>query len=149
MVSLIIFPSSPLLSTSFAPFLFCSTCTAVWNLPWLFGSWWFYCSNKTISSTSQSYEKRHVPIHWNEKDIGHLFFFNKDFIYLTERERECTNRGSSRQREKQAPHWAWSPMWGLIPGLGDQDLSRRRMLHRQRCPGTRTSDFEKKLPQVS
>ena len=35
-----------------------------------------------------------------------LVLFFKDFIYLfdRERERESTNRGSSRQREKQAPH---------------------------------------------
>jgi len=45
------------------------------------------------------------------------------FIYLSARERELTNSGSSRQREKQASCQARSLMRGSIPGLGDHDLS--------------------------
>lgn len=39
-----------------------------------------------------------------------LLFFFKDFIYLSETERE-----HSRQRETQAPHQARNQMWGLHP----------------------------------
>ena len=44
-------------------------------------------------------------------------------------ERESTSRGSSRQREKQAPHRARSHMRDLIPGPWDHDLSWRQMLN--------------------
>ena len=53
------------------------------------------------------------------------------FIYLRERKRDSSSRKSSRQREKQAPHWAESPMRGSIPGPWDHDLSRRQMLNWQ------------------
>ena len=40
----------------------------------------------------------------------------KDCIYLRE-----------NKKEKQAPHWAGSPMRGLIPGPRNHDLSQRQM----------------------
>ena len=46
----------------------------------------------------------------------------KDFIYLLmEKQRQ-----RHRQREKQVPHR--NPMWDLIPGLWDHDLSQRQVL---------------------
>ena len=37
--------------------------------------------------------------------------------------------GRQRQREKQAPCGAESPIWDSIPGPQDHDLSRRQMLN--------------------
>jgi len=50
-----------------------------------------------------------------------IYFFKILFIYLTERERESTSRGSVRQgeREKQAPCRAGTLTWGQSqdPGI--------------------------------
>ena len=43
-----------------------------------------------------------------------------------------------REREKQASHWARSPVWGLISGSWDHDLSQRQMLNRLSHPGALT-----------
>ena len=56
-------------------------------------------------------------------------FFKKDFIYLIESEQERKQKQGQREREKQAPHWAESLMWGLIPGPWDHDLSLRQLLN--------------------
>ena len=45
------------------------------------------------------------------------FFFNIYIrFYLFAREREHPHELGEGQREKQTPHGAGSPMWGLIPG---------------------------------
>ena len=50
-------------------------------------------------------------------------FFKILFIYL----RASTSGGEGQKaRENQTSCWAGSPMWGLIPGPQDHDLSRRR-----------------------
>ena len=41
--------------------------------------------------------------------------------YLFGRQGERAQK--EREKEKQTPHLAESPMWGLIPGPGDHDLS--------------------------
>ena len=41
-------------------------------------------------------------------------------------------------RGEQTPLWAGSPMWGLIPGPWDPDLSWRQMLNQLSHPGTLT-----------
>ena len=46
-----------------------------------------------------------------------LLFFFKDFIYLTERVHKY--KGGAAEREGEAR----SPMWGLVPGPRDHDLS--------------------------
>ena len=57
------------------------------------------------------------------------FFFKMLFIYLTEREGEHSRQRERKwEREKQAPWWAGSWMWGSIPGPWDQDLSWDRCL---------------------
>ena len=57
---------------------------------------------------------------------GHSFlFFLKDFIYSCETHRE---RQRHRQKERSRLPLG-SPMWDLIPGLWDHDLSRRQMLN--------------------
>ena len=48
--------------------------------------------------------------------------FSRNFILKILFERESTGRGSSRQREKQAPRWAGILMRGWIPGPWDHDL---------------------------
>ena len=58
-----------------------------------------------------------------------MLFFKKDFIYFfylkeNERVREPKQRKWQREREKQAPPWAGSPMQGLILGPWDYDLSQ-------------------------
>ena len=40
------------------------------------------------------------------------------------------------EREKQSPCWAGSPMWGLIPGPWDHDLSQRQLLNQLSHPDT-------------
>lgn len=58
-------------------------------------------------------------------------YLKKYFIYLFERGRESTSRGSRRQREreKQVPHWAGSPMQGSNLRPWDHDLSQRHTLN--------------------
>ena len=48
-----------------------------------------------------------------------LRIFLKDFIYLFARENMHVT--GERQRKKQTPGWAGSPMWDLIPGPWDHD----------------------------
>jgi len=64
------------------------------------------------------------------------FFLSFFFFYWFDREKKSTSRGSSQQREKQAPRWARSLMWGWIPGPWDHDSSRRQMPNRLSHPGT-------------
>ena len=59
----------------------------------------------------------------------------EDFIYLRERERQHKQGEGQRQREKQTPHRAGNPMWDLIPGSQDHNLSQRQMLNRLSHPG--------------
>jgi len=49
----------------------------------------------------------------------------------------CTSRGCGRQREreKQTPRGAGSPLWDLIPGPRDHYLSQRQTLNRLSHPG--------------
>ena len=65
-----------------------------------------------------------------------FFFFKILFIHLTECMWESTRRLSSREREKQTPCQAGSPMWGLIWGPQDHDLSQRQMSNQPSHPGT-------------
>jgi len=63
-----------------------------------------------------------------------FLFFWILFIYLRERDRD---RESTRgeERERQAPRRAGgSPMWDLIPGPRDHDLSRRQLLNQLSHP---------------
>jgi len=46
-----------------------------------------------------------------------------------------------REREKQIPHQAGSPVWGPIPGIQDHDPSQRQMPHQLSHPGTPGSPF--------
>ena len=62
-----------------------------------------------------------------------LSFWNILFIYLKERVSMSIGEGQ-RQREK-IPHWAGSPMWDLIPGPQDHDLTWRQMLNQLSQPG--------------
>ena len=55
-------------------------------------------------------------------------FKKKDFIYLFERE-SMSSEESKREREKQTPHGAGSPMRDSIPVLQDHALSQRQMLN--------------------
>ena len=65
-----------------------------------------------------------------------ISLFKKDlFIYLFIWERA---QQKEREREKQTPRWAGSPMQGLIPGPWDHDLSQRQMLNRLSHPGAST-----------
>ena len=66
------------------------------------------------------------------RKIARFFSFLKYFIYLAERKRESTSRGSGmqREREKQAFYSTGNPMQGMIPGPQDHDLSLRQMLKR-------------------
>ena len=62
--------------------------------------------------------------------LNFIYLFLKDFIYLSERERErerVHKQGRCWQREKLAPSWARS--WMLDSGLDPHDLSRRQMLN--------------------
>ena len=66
-----------------------------------------------------------------------LSFF-KDFISLFYRERKLRTSGRSgrqREKEKQTPCWAGSPMQDLIPAPWDPDLSQRQMLNQLSHPG--------------
>ena len=57
-----------------------------------------------------------------------------------------------REREKQVPGWAGSPMWGSTPGPWDQELSPRQKLNQLSHPGAKlfhlcqTSNLPTKLP---
>ena len=59
------------------------------------------------------------------------FFFLKIFKNLFDRERSQVGReaGRERERRKQAPRGAESPMRDLIPGPWDHDLSQRQWLN--------------------
>ena len=65
-------------------------------------------------------------------------FLKKEFIYLTEKEREIESTsgrsGRRREREKQAPRWAGSQMQGLNLGPWDHDLSQGQTLNGLRHP---------------
>ena len=63
------------------------------------------------------------------------FFFKILFICLTERVREHKQGEQQREREKQAPHWAKSPMRDSIPGPWNHDLSQRQTLNSLCHPG--------------
>ena len=73
----------------------------------------------------------------------HIFFFVIILIHLCYfiflrfhlLEREHKQGEWQRQREKQAPCWAGNPMWGLIPGPWDHNLSLRQMLNWLSHPG--------------
>ena len=61
-----------------------------------------------------------------------VWVFFKKILYISLTERVSPSRGSGRQREreKQAPHGAGSPMmWDSIPGPWDHDLSQKQMLN--------------------
>ena len=45
------------------------------------------------------------------------------------------SEGGGAEGEGEADHKAVSPIWGLIPGLRDHDLSQRQMLNRLSHPG--------------
>ena len=70
---------------------------------------------------------------WYSPRLGNSipYILKKDFIYLSERERERkrTWAGEGQKKRKQTHHWAGSPTQGLIPGSQDQDLSWRQTLH--------------------
>ena len=75
-----------------------------------------------------------------------FFFFKILLTYLREREhkRECTSWGEGpREREKQTPHWAGSPMLGSILGPWVHDLTWRQMLNPRSHPGVPTWSFFK------
>ena len=69
------------------------------------------------------------------------FFLKILFIYLTEREITSRQRGRQRERGKQAPCRAESPMRGLIPGPWDHDLSQRRGFNPLSHPGVLAFSF--------
>ena len=55
-----------------------------------------------------------------------LYLFLRFYLFDREHERESEHKQGEwqqRQREKQAPPEAGSPMWGSIPGPRDHDLS--------------------------
>ena len=58
-----------------------------------------------------------MVVHWR---LYASIVFSLSFLrfYLFDKERKSTSKESSRQREreKQVPRRAGSPMWGLIPG---------------------------------
>ena len=64
------------------------------------------------------------------------------FIYLTEREsmREHKHGELQREREKQTPCWAGSPMWCSIPGPWDHNLNQRQTLNQLSLPGSPGED---------
>ena len=65
----------------------------------------------TLQSTTKPY-----PFSFLKK----LFICLFAYLFIWQRKRASTSRQSSgqREREKQASHWAESPMWGLIPDPG-------------------------------
>ena len=79
-----------------------------------------------------------VPVLDSEILVLQLFFwFKKKFflIYLT----ETTSRQRGKQKRKQAPCRAESPMWGSILGPWDHDLSRMQRLNPLSHPGAPSS----------
>lgn len=74
---------------------------------------------------------------WNRPIYAQWFFFLKILFlfYLTEREITSRQRGRQRERGKQAPCWAESPMRDSIPGPRDHDLSRRQLSNQLSHPG--------------
>lgn len=60
-----------------------------------------------------------------------FFFFFLDFIYLFNREQEREHKQEEWEREKHAPHWAgsliWGSMRGSISGPCDPEPSRRQI----------------------
>jgi len=58
--------------------------------------------------------------------VGRFF---KDFVFLTETQREREHKQREWEREKQASCRAGSPMRVSIPGPRDHDLSLRQMLN--------------------
>ena len=73
--------------------------------------------------------------------IMQFIFFKVLFIFLTERERTHRQSSKQREREKQAPRWAESPIWGSILGSWDHDLSQRQTLNQLSHPGTLIMQF--------
>jgi len=63
--------------------------------------------------------ERELKLEFSEHLTEILFILFKDF-HLFVRESTCTARGSSGQREKQAPHRAKSPTRGSTPGPWDR-----------------------------
>ena len=79
-----------------------------------------------------------VLFHWKLHCFDYKSFFFKRFYLLFIWQREIpVDRGRQRQRErgKQAPCRAESPMRDLIPGLWDHDLSRRQWPNPLSHPG--------------
>ena len=64
---------------------------------------------------------------------------------MSVRERAGARGWRERQREKQTPHWAGSPMRGSIPGPRDHDLSPRQTLVWLTC--CQSSDWATQVPQ--
>ena len=56
------------------------------------------------------------------------------YLFTWERLRAQAGGAAEREREKQAPCWAGSPMRGSIPGPWDHDLNWRKTLNWQNHP---------------
>ena len=74
-------------------------------------------------------------------ETGFNLFFKILFIWESEREQELRGGEGQREREKQTPHWARSPMQDWNPGPWDHDLSRRQTLNHLSHPGALTLDW--------
>ena len=61
---------------------------------------------------------------------------------MTERTREHKEGEVQREREKQTPRWAGSPMWDLIPRPWVHDLSWRQTLNQLSHPGAPEEGLE-------
>ena len=65
-----------------------------------------------------------------------LFVFCLNHLCIWQKVREHKQGEQQREKEKQALHWAGSPIWGSIPGLWDLlDLSWRQTLKGMSHPG--------------
>ena len=81
-----------------------------------------------------------VPTSWFWNIYSQGLFLKYLFIYclrfyLFETVRELEQGEGQREREKQTPHWAGSPMCGLIPGPQDHDLTWRQQVNQLSHPG--------------
>lgn len=69
------------------------------------------------------------------KQLCNIFFFQILFIRERENERKNEHKHGARQREKQTPYRAGSPMRDSILGPPDHDLSQRQTFHWWSHPG--------------
>ena len=98
------------------------------------GDGWDQCWRQKRLGMGTTLSPLTLPAVFNLKQLIKTLFFN--IIYLLTYLltylfiiRESTSRGSSRQRDKQALHWAGNPTQDPIPEHWDHALSQRQMLN--------------------